>query len=84
MKKTLIVAALIASVTAFPATAETVVIVDDAVDAKCIVLPLLPDCAAQWNAYWEAKGYHFTTPYAWWTCKPAEAGAGHLLECETN
>jgi hypothetical protein len=85
MKKTLLIAALVAAATAFPATAADVVIVEaDAVDAKCFVLPLLPDCAAQWNDYWQAKGYHLTTPYAWWTCKPAEAGAGHLLACETN
>ena len=75
MKKTLILAALIAAATAhFRPRQQTVVIVDeDAVEAKCFVLPLLPDCAAQWNDYWQAKGYHCTTPYAWWTCKPAEA-----------
>jgi len=89
MKKTLIAAALMSAafaLPAVPASAADVVIVDapDSVDAVCFILPLLPDCAAQWNAYWEAKGYHVTTPYAWWTCKPAGDGAGHLLECETN
>lgn len=85
MKKTLAIAALIAAATAFPVAAADVVIVDaDAVDGKCFVFPLLPDCAAQWNDYWQAEGFHVTTPIAWWTCKPADAGAGHLLECETN
>ena len=85
MKKTLAIAALIAAATAFPVAAADVVIVDaDAVDGKCFVVPLLPDCAAQWNDYWQGQGFHYTTPIAWWTCKPAEAGAGHLLECETN
>jgi hypothetical protein len=83
MKKTLIIAALLAA-TAAPATAAEVVIVDDAVDAHCFVFPLLPDCAAQWNEYWLAQGFHVTTPIAWWTCKPADDGAGHLLVCETN
>jgi hypothetical protein len=85
MKKALIIAALFAAATAVPATAEEIVIVDEAaVDAQCFILPLLPDCAAQWNAYWLDKGYHVTTPIAWWTCKPADEGAGHLLACETN
>ena len=75
MKKTLAIAALIAAATAFPVAAADVVIVDaDAVDGKCFVFPLLPDCAAQWNDYWGAKGFHYTTPIAWCTidstCEP--------------
>jgi hypothetical protein len=89
MKKTLIFAALMSAAFAIPTvstSAAEVVIVDapESVDAVCFVLPLLPDCAAQWNDYWLSKGYHLTTPYAWWTCRPAGDGAGHLLECETN
>ena len=84
MKKTLILAALIAAATAAPAV--PVLAADDVpqVESKCYVLPLLPDCAAEWNDYWQAKGYHLTTPYAWWTCAKAEDGAGHLIDCDTN
>jgi hypothetical protein len=86
MKKTLILAALLSAAVAMPAVPA--VAADTAaatVDAKCYVFPLLPDCAAQWNDYWKAKGYHYAPlPNAWWTCERAEAGAGHLLDCDTD
>jgi hypothetical protein len=86
MKKTLIVAALFAAAVALPTMPTYAGDMAEAptVEAKCFVAPLLPDCAAQWNEYWKAKGLHVTTPYAWWTCAKAEDGAGHLLDCETN
>ena len=49
MKKTLILAALMSAAFAVPTlAADEIVIVDEvaSVDAKCYVLPLLPDCAA--------------------------------------
>jgi hypothetical protein len=86
MKKTLILAALLSAAVAMPAVPA--VAADTAaatVDGKCYVLPLLPDCAAQWNDYWAAKGYHISPlPVAWWTCERAEEGSGHLLDCETD
>lgn len=88
MKKTLIVAALLAaSAVATPSfAADAVVVVDDAArpDAVCFVLPLLPDCAAQWHDYWKAQGYHVAMPVEWWTCVKAEAGSGHLLDCDND
>lgn len=84
MKKTLIIAALVAAAFAAPTVPAIAADEAPAVDAKCYILPLLPDCAAQWNDAWQGKGYHLTTPYAWWTCKKAEDGAGHLIDCESN
>ena len=85
MKKTLMIAALVAA-SAMPAAPVFAADAAEAptVDAKCVLIPLLPDCAAQWNDYWSAKGLHVTTPIAWWTCTKAEDGAGHLLDCDAN
>jgi hypothetical protein len=85
MKKTLMIAALVAagSLLAMPTYAADAMAAP-AVEAKCVILPLLPACAAQWNDYWQSKGLHVKTPVAWWTCEKAAAGAGHLLECEAN
>ena len=85
MKKTLMIAALVAA-SAVPAMPSFAADVAEApsVDAKCVVFPLLPDCAAQWNDYWNSKGLHVTTPIAWWTCARAEDGSKHLLDCDSN
>jgi hypothetical protein len=87
MKKTFVIAALMSAAFALPTmAADEIVIVDEAasVEATCYVLPLLPECAAQWNDHWQAKGFHLTTPIAWWTCEKAEDGAGHLIDCDSN
>jgi len=86
MKKTLMIAALVAAsaFAAMPTYAADMAAGPD-VDAKCVIAPLLPDCVAQWNDYWKSKGFHVTPlPVAWWTCAKAEAGSGHLLECDTD
>jgi hypothetical protein len=84
MKKTLMIAALVAagSLLAMPTYAADSAAPD--VEAKCVIVPLLPDCAAQWNEYWKSKGFHVTTPVAWWTCEKAAEGSKHLLDCEAN
>ncbi len=88
MKSSLIVAALLsaafAALPAVPAVAADTLAKPN-VAAECFVVPLLPDCTAQWNAEWKAKGFHWTpVPVAWWTCEPAAAGSGHLLDCATD
>jgi|EndMetStandDraft_7_1072992.scaffolds.fasta_scaffold66732_3 hypothetical protein len=85
MKKTLIVAALVTAATALPAM-PTFAADSSApdVESKCYVLPLLPDCAEQWNDAWAEEGFHLTVPYKWWTCVKAEEGSGHLLDCEKD
>jgi hypothetical protein len=84
MKKILVLAALIVAGTAAPTLPAIAADEVPEVESKCYVLPLLPDCAAQWNDYWQSKGYHLTTPYAWWTCKKAADDAGHLIDCDSN
>jgi hypothetical protein len=90
MKKTLILAALMSAAFALPTVpvlaADDIVIVDEvaSISTECYVLPLLPDCTAEWHDYWKAKGLHVAMPVEWWTCVRAEEGAGHLLDCETD
>jgi hypothetical protein len=88
MKKTLVLAALMSAAFALPtvpASAADLVVTETGVDAVCYILPLLPDCVAQWNEEFKANGYHWTPlPVAWWTCEKAEANAGHLLDCDTD
>lgn len=84
MKKILLVAALVSAAVAVPAMPSMAadVAAKPAVEAKCFVLPLLPDCVAEWSADAQSHGFHLTTiPNAWWTCKKAEPKAGHLLDC---
>ena len=83
MKKILVLAALMSAALAVPAMpAMAGEMAKPAVDAKCVIFPLLPDCVAQWDADAQAHGFHWTPiPNAWWTCKKADAGAGHLLDC---
>jgi hypothetical protein len=83
MKKTLIVAALSAAALLSTPTFAADMAEAPAVDGKCYIFPLLPDCAAQWNDAWAAKGFHASIPVAWWTCKKAE-DAAHLLDCESG
>ncbi len=87
MKKTLLIAALVSAVAlpAIPTMAADMPAAKPAVDAKCFVFPLLPDCVAQWSEDAAANGFHVTTiPNAWWTCKKADPKAGHLLDCDTK
>ena len=88
MKKMLLAAALISAAVAVPAMpsfAADVPAAKPAIDAKCFVFPLLPDCVAAWSADAEAKGFHLTTiPNAWWTCKKAEPKSGHILDCDVK
>ena len=87
MKKTLMLVALMGAAFAMPAmpTMAADTATKTGVEAKCFILPLLPDCAAQWNEEWKANGFHWTPlPVAWWTCEQAEANAGHLLDCKTD
>ena len=87
MKKILMLAALVGAAIALPAapTMAGDMAAKPNVEGKCVVFPLLPDCVAQWDADAKAHGFHWTPlPNAWWTCKKAEAGAGHLLDCETD
>jgi hypothetical protein len=87
MKKTLMLAAMVSAALAVPVMPATAAdsITKTGVDAVCFVLPLLPDCTAQWNEEWKANGYHWTPiPVAWWTCERAEAAAGHLLDCDAD
>ncbi len=84
MKKTLIVAALVTAATMAPTMPTLAADAAPAVESKCYILPLLPDCAAEWHDAWKAKGLHVAMPHEWWTCKKAEAGSGHLLDCDTD
>ncbi|MBI4920407.1 MAG: hypothetical protein HY834_01545 [Devosia nanyangense] len=85
MKKTLIIAALLSVASALPATpsmAGDLMATKTGVEAKCFVLPGLPDCIVQWRAEAAAHGWSWTPlPNAWWTCKPAAKDAGHLFDC---
>ena len=81
MKKTVFLAALIAAAIAVPTMPAVAADEAPAVDSKCYVLPLLPDCAAAWHDHWQSKGFHVAMPVEWWTCERAEDGAGHLLDC---
>ena len=85
MKKTLLLAALMGAALAaptMPAVAADAVAAKPSIEAKCFILPLLPGCVAEFKAEAEAHGWSMTAiPVAWWTCKKAEANAGHLLDC---
>jgi hypothetical protein len=86
MKKTLIAAALVSAALASPtisASAAETTITKTGVDAVCFLLPLLPDCVAQWAEEYEANGFQYKAiPVAWWTCEVAAENTGHLLDCD--
>lgn len=85
MKKTLIVAALLSVAAALPAApvaAAEMAMTKTAVEAKCFILPGLPACIDEWKAEAAAHGWSWKAlPTAWWNCKAAASGAGHLLDC---
>lgn len=87
MKKTLLLAALMAAafaVPAMPAVAADAIAKKPSIEAKCFFLPLLPACVEEITAEAGLHGWSLTTiPVDWWTCKKAEAKAGHLLDCTT-
>ncbi len=84
MKKTLILAALVSAAAAIPAIpASAAEVTKTGVEAVCFVLPGLPKCIEEWRAEAEANGWSATMlPNAWWTCKAAASGSGHLLDCD--
>jgi hypothetical protein len=98
MKKILIAAALMATAV-MPATssmaASDSASSKPAVEAKCFLLPLLPDCIAAWKAEHDAVMSKIAMPAAPKTtamtapklmtmpaCTKAPAGAGHLYDCK--
>jgi hypothetical protein len=99
MKKILIAAALLAAA-AMPATPSMAFGASGGaskptVEAKCFILPLLPDCLTAWKAEHDSMMSKLAAPAApkttamaapklmtMPTCTKAAAGAGHLYDCK--